>query len=108
MLAHAPGGSSGSLYISNASIAFGAYPASTSATYQCRLEVYTDSTSLWSVEDAFVACTSTQVLPLLYCLFFVDLVVIGILYVACPDGCWLQFTLLPRLRPYPMRGHRLL
>ncbi|DBA90044.1 TPA: Signal peptide peptidase-like 2A [Trebouxia sp. C0005] len=55
------GGSSGSLYFSNASITFGAYPASASATYQCRLEVYTDSTSLWSVEDAFTACTSPQV-----------------------------------------------
>ncbi|KAL0037541.1 hypothetical protein WJX77_001610 [Trebouxia sp. C0004] len=55
------GGSSGSLYSSNASITFGAYPASASATYQCRLEVYTDSTSLWIVENAFTACTSPQV-----------------------------------------------
>ena len=53
---------------------FGAYPGSAPATYQCRLEVYTDSTSLWSVEDAFTACTSPQVLPLL-------LTVIGLL---CP------------------------
>ena len=77
---------------------FGAYPASASATYQCRLEVYTDSTSLWSVEEAFTACTSPQVLPLL-------LIVIGLL---CPVGFQHKITFLPRLRAYPTKGHRLL
>ncbi len=37
-----------------------------------------------------------------------DSVVIGLLYTAYPDGCWHQFTFLPRLRPYPVRGHWLL
>ncbi len=40
--------------------------------------------------------------------FFVYLVVIGLLYMAYPDGCQHEFTFLPRLRPYPMRGRRLL
>ena len=35
-------------------------------------------------------------------------VMIGLLYMAYPDGCWHTFTFLPRLRPYPMKGHRLL
>ncbi len=37
-----------------------------------------------------------------------DLVVIGLLYKAYPNGCGHKFTFLPRLRPDPMRGHRLL
>jgi hypothetical protein len=37
-----------------------------------------------------------------------NLVVIGLLYMAYPDGSQHKFTFLPRLRPYPMRGHRLL
>ena len=60
--AAASGGNSGDLYVSNASISFGAYPVTSSATYQCRLEVYTDATSVWSVQDAFATCTSPQVL----------------------------------------------
>ena len=35
-------------------------------------------------------------------------VVIGLLYMAHPDGCQHKFTFQPRPRPYPMRGHRLL
>ncbi len=38
----------------------------------------------------------------------INLVVIGLLYMACPDGCRHKITFLPRLRPYPVRGHRLL
>ena len=34
-----------------------------------------------------------------------NLVMIGLLYEACPDGCQ---QVLPGLRPYPMRGHLLL
>ena len=33
------------------------------------------------------------------------LVVIGLLYVAYPDGSQHNITFLPRLRPYPVRGH---
>ena len=36
-----------------------------------------------------------------------DLVVIGLLYMAYPDGRH-KLIFLPRLRPYPMRGHWLL
>jgi len=39
---------------------------------------------------------------------FLSLVMIGLLYMAYPDGCLPKFTFLPRLTPYPMRGHRLL
>jgi len=37
----------------------------------------------------------------------ISLVVIGLVYKAYPDGCRHKHTLLPRLRPYPVRGHRL-
>jgi len=37
-----------------------------------------------------------------------DLVLIGLLYKAHPNGCQHRLQILPRLRPYPMRGHRLL
>ena len=37
-----------------------------------------------------------------------DLVPIGLLYTACPNGCRHHFTFLPRLRPYPVKEHRLL
>lgn len=37
-----------------------------------------------------------------------DFVLIGLLDIACPNGCWHQFTCLPRLRPYPVQEHRLL
>ncbi len=37
-----------------------------------------------------------------------DLVAIGLLYIAYPNGRRLTITLLPTLRPLPMRGHRLL
>jgi len=30
------------------------------------------------------------------------------LYMAYPDGCRHKTIFLPRLRPYPVRGHRLL
>jgi len=33
---------------------------------------------------------------------------IGLVYKAYPDGCRHKYTYLPRLRPYPVRGHRLL
>jgi hypothetical protein len=36
------------------------------------------------------------------------LVVIGLVYKAYPDGCRHKYTFLPRLRPYPVRGHQLL
>ena len=35
-------------------------------------------------------------------------VAIGLVYKAYPDGCRHALTFLPRLRPYPMRRHRLL
>ena len=38
----------------------------------------------------------------------IEHVVIGLLYMAYSDGNWHKFTFLPRSRPYPMRGHRLL
>ncbi len=34
-----------------------------------------------------------------------SLVVIGLVYKAYPDGCRNEYTFLPRLRPYPVRGH---
>ena len=37
-----------------------------------------------------------------------DLVVIGLSYMAYPDGCRHDCTFLPGPRPYPMRGQRLL
>lgn len=61
VLCDGAGGSTGSVYVNNASIAFGAYPASASAAYQCRLEVYQDSSSSWTVQNAFAACTSPKV-----------------------------------------------
>ncbi len=35
----------------------------------------------------------------------INLVVIGLLYIAHPDGGWHELMFLPRLRPYPVRGH---
>ncbi len=37
-----------------------------------------------------------------------DLFVTGLLYMAYPDGCWYETTLLLRLRPFSVRGHQLL
>ncbi len=34
--------------------------------------------------------------------------IIGLLYMAYPNGCCHVVSSLPRLRPYSMRGHRLL
>ena len=39
---------------------------------------------------------------------FYSLVVIGLVYKAYPDGCRHKYAFLPRLRPCPVRGHRLL
>ncbi len=41
-------------------------------------------------------------------MLFISLVMIGLVNKAYPDGCRHKFTFLPRLRPYPVRGHRLL
>ena len=38
----------------------------------------------------------------------ISLVAIGLLYMAFPDGCQCKLTLLPRLRPYPVRRHQFL
>ncbi len=38
----------------------------------------------------------------------ISLVVIGLVYKAYTDGCRHEYTSLPWLRPYPVRGHRLL
>ncbi len=40
------------------------------------------------------------------CLPVIDLVVIGLVCKADPNGC--RHTFLPSLRPYPVTGHRLL
>jgi len=43
------------------------------------------------------------------CLYFCfNLVVIGLMYKAYPDDCQHRLQVLLRLRPYPVRGHRLL
>ncbi len=39
---------------------------------------------------------------------YFNFVVIGLLYMAYPNGCQHTLTFQPRLRPYPMKGHRLL
>lgn len=44
-----------------ASLSFAAYPAGSTATYRCQLEVLSDATSTYSVQSAFAACTSPQV-----------------------------------------------
>jgi hypothetical protein len=59
--------------------------------------------SMATVDDE-ICCTSHS----LWLVFFVDLVVIGLLYMAYPNKCQHKGTFLPRLRPYPMRGHWLL
>ncbi len=47
----------------------------------------------------------TATLPVAFGWLQSSLVVIGLLYMACSDGCIHKFTSVPRLRPYPMRGH---
>ena len=39
------------------------------------------------------------------CLGQSSLVVIGLLYMAYPNGCWHEITFLLRLRPLPVKGH---
>ena len=55
------GGDSGAVYYSNATIRFGVYPSSTAATYQCRLEAFSDNGGTWNVQQPFAACTSPKV-----------------------------------------------
>ena len=56
------------------------------------------------VHDAKQECGSAQlVIPCLFILLF-NVVVIGLLYMAHPNGCWPKLTFLPRPTPYPMRG----
>ena len=49
-----------------------------------------------------------QSLDLRYAKKIILVLVIGLLYMAYPNGCRHKHTCLPRLRPYPMRGHRFL
>ncbi len=59
-----------------------------------QLDCDTDAT------NCFATLCSSQLL--------LSAVMIGLLYMAYPDGCRLETTFLPRLRPHPVRGHHLL
>jgi len=55
----------------------------------------------------FPSCGDIKILQLLVCTSH-DLALIGLLYKAYPNGCQHRLQVLPRLRLYSMRGHRLL
>ncbi len=58
---------------------------------------------LFSNLDGSLLKAATQSLSLQHT--FYVLVLIGILYMTDPDGCRDDFTVLPMLRPYPMKVH---
>jgi len=58
-----------------------------------------------SASPAFVRYATVCELLLVY---DVTSVMTGLVYKAYPNGCQRKYTFLPRLRPYPLRGHWLL